>query len=264
MIRIEDLDVGRNVAGCAQRQLRDLEQIGIDWDGPPLVQSANHRQQMTALKQLVDQGRTYPCFCSRADIRQAASAPHDPGSELRYPGTCRSLAPDVVAERLERDVPHCIRLRSDRSERAFRDVVLGELRGTVDDVVLMRRDGVIAYNLAVVVDDASRGVELVVRGADLAQATPPQLELIELLDLVVPRYAHVPVLLAPDGARLAKRHGSVTLGDRVALGETPAAVRGMLAASVGLALPAEQPTMHELLQRFDPELLPREPTTFPA
>jgi glutamyl-tRNA synthetase len=141
---------------------------------------------------------------------------------------------------------------------------MGPREGVVDDVVVRRNDGAPAYNLAVVVDDGAQSVGEVVRGADLLDSTPRQLHLARLLGVPVPSHAHVPMLLGSDGARLAKRHGSVTLADRAALGESPAEVRAGLAASVGLAEPGEVPGLADLLERFDPAALPREPTVLAA
>jgi glutamyl-tRNA synthetase len=134
----------------------------------------------------------------------------------------------------------------------------------VDDVVIRRNDGAPGYNLAVVVDDADQGVEEVVRGADLLDSTPRQALLGRLLGLPAPAYAHVPLVLGPDGARLAKRHGAVTLADRAARGQSSARVRGELAASVGLAEAGEEPSMDDLLARFDPGAIPFEPTVLAA
>ena len=143
-------------------------------------------------------------------------------------------------------------MRADAARITFTDRLAGETSGVVDDFVVRRNDGAYAYNLAVVVDDAAQGVEEVVRGADLLESTPRQLWLAARLGLAAPRHAHVPLMRGPDGARLAKRHGAVTLADRVALGETPDDVRGALAAGVGLAGPGERPTMADLLERFEP------------
>ncbi len=141
------------------------------------------------------------------------------------------------------------------------DELAGVVTGVVDDMVVRRNDGGWAYNLAVVVDDHDQGVGQVVRGADLLDTTPRQAWLHGRLGFgALPRYAHVPLVLGPDGARLAKRHGAVTLADRLAAGQDAAHVRGLLAASAGLAEPGEAPGMDELLARFDPSRLPREPT----
>jgi glutamyl-tRNA synthetase len=142
---------------------------------------------------------------------------------------------------------------------AFTDRLRGPTVGAVDDVVLRRRDGVPAYNLAVVVDDAAQGVDEVVRGDDLLTSTARQLHLAGLLDLAVPTYAHVPLALGPDGQRLAKRHGAVTLADLRAAGISTTAVLGRLATSLDLGGPDGSVTVDRLLDRFDPDRLPREP-----
>lgn len=141
----------------------------------------------------------------------------------------------------------------------FHDRLHGRCSGVVDDVVLRRNDGVPAYNLAVVIDDSAQGVGEVVRGDDLLDSTPRQLHLGALLGLPPPSYAHVPMVLAPDGARLAKRHGAVTLRDLAARGTTPAGVVRRLGASLGLTDPGESVTTTEMLARFDPDRLPRAP-----
>ncbi len=150
-------------------------------------------------------------------------------------------------------------MRSAAPEVAWTDRLAGPRSGPVDDVVVRRGDGVYAYHLAVVVDDAAQGIGEVVRGDDLADSTPRQVALGRLLGLTEPTWTHVPLVLGPDGARLAKRHGAVTLADRAARGESPADVLALLARSLGLASPRERPTPADLLPRFDPAALPREP-----
>jgi glutamyl-tRNA synthetase len=237
LLRIEDLDRGRVRAEHEASQLADLRALGLDWDGPVVRQSERTALYEAALARL----DTYPCWCTRAEIREAASAPHGELPEGAYPGTCRALSAAEREERAASGRPPALRVRAD---------------GAVDDFVVRRNDGAVAYNLAVVVDDADQGIEQVVRGADLQETTPRQVWLAEALGIPVPDHRHVPLVLGPDGARLAKRHGAVTLADRP---ETPAGVRGLLAASVGLAAAGEEPTMDELLARFDPDALPTEP-----
>jgi glutamyl-tRNA synthetase len=260
LMRVEDLDTGRVRPGLAERQLADLAAIGLDWDPPVMTQSERLEAYEAAIAALDADGLLYPCWCTRREIREAASAPHGDLPEGAYPGTCRELTAAQRAEREASGRPPALRLRAGAARVAFTDRLLGRVEGVVDDMVVRRNDGAPAYNLAVVVDDAAQGVEEVVRGDDLAQGTPRQIHLARVLGLPVPAYAHVPLMLGPDGARLAKRHGAVTLADRVARGQTPAQVRGELMASVGLAEPGSEPTMDELLERFDPALLPREPT----
>jgi glutamyl-tRNA synthetase len=226
-------------------------------------QSGRTELYLEALSQLEAQGRVYPCWCTRAEIRAAAEAPHGPLPEGAYPGTCRRLTAVQRAER-ERAAgrPPALRLDAGDEQIFFTDLLRGRQEGAVDDFVLRRGDGTPAYNLAVVVDDAAQGVEEVVRGDDLLDSTPRQLHLASLLGLPAPSHAHVPLVLGPDGARLAKRHGAVTLTDRLAAGQTVAGVVGRLAASVGLADPDEELTAVELVDRFDPDRLARRPWIF--
>lgn len=264
LMRVEDLDAGRVRPGLSEAQLADLAALGLDWDPPVVTQSERLDAYAEAIGRLDAQGALYPCFCTRREIREAASAPHGPLPEGAYPGTCRELTAAARADRERSGRPPALRLRAGGELVAYEDRLLGRVEAAVDDVVVRRNGGAPAYNLAVVVDDAAQGVEEVVRGADLAQTTPRQILLAHRLALPVPAYAHVPLVLGPDGARLAKRHGAVTLADRAALGETPEQVRGELAASVGLADPGETPSMDELLERFDPGALPTRPSVLTA
>jgi glutamyl-tRNA synthetase len=262
LMRVEDLDRQRVRPGCEEEQLADLRSIGIDWDGPVVRQSERLELYDDALARLDGEGRLYPCYCSRAEIRQAASAPHGPSSEGVYPGTCREL---TAAERAEREAAGrrpALRLRADGERVEFEDGLMGASGEASDDFVVRRNDGAPAYNLAVVVDDGAQGVEEVVRGADLLDSTPRQLLLARLLGLAAPRHVHVPLVFGADGSRLAKRHGSVTLADRRALGESDTQVLAWLAASAGLAGLGEEVGPSELVERFDPARIRLEPTTF--
>jgi glutamyl-tRNA synthetase len=262
LMRVEDLDRQRVRAGCEEEQLADLAAIGVDWDGAVVRQSERPGLYEEALARLDADGRLYACYCTRAEIREAASAPHGPPVEGFYPGTCREL---TAADRAEREAAGrraALRLRAGAERVAFEDRLLGPAHGLVDDFVVRRNDGAHAYNLAVVVDDADQGVGEVVRGADLLDSTLRQLLLARLLGVEEPRHAHVPLVLGPDGARLAKRHGSVTLADRLALGETVEQVVGWMASSAGLAEPGEPVTAADLVERFDPARIPRDPTIF--
>lgn len=252
LVRVEDLDRVR--PGAAERQLEDLAALGLDWDPPVEWQSRRLPLYRHAIGQLTAAGLTYECFCTRKEIQQAVTAPHGPlGS---YPGTCRDLTEREREQRRAAGRPAALRLRADRGEFTVTDLLLGEYRGPVDDLVLRRGDGTPAYNLAVVVDDAEAGIDQVVRGDDLLPSTPRQAYLATLLDLPVPQYAHVPLVLNSAGARLAKRDGAVTLRDRIALGETPRSVLKLLAASLGYG---DADTPGALLEQFRPENLPREP-----
>lgn len=244
LLRIEDLDRAR--AGAEAKQIRDLTLIGLDWDDAPMRQSDQQQHYLDALTQLRDQDLLYECFCTRRDIAEAASAPHQaPG---QYPGTCRNLA-EVEKARKRRERPAAWRLRTGILDFRIHDAQHGNFRGPVDDFVLLRNDGVAAYNLAVVVDDARQGVDQVVRGDDLLASAPGQAYLASLLGHPVSEYAHVPLALNPAGQRLAKRDGAVTLAD-VGLAESLKLIFGSL--DLPPALPAA-------LAEFDPARLPRDP-----
>lgn len=260
ILRVEDLDPERSRTDLAHRQVADLAALGIDWDGEVVWQSQRLEMYREAVAKLEQAGLVYECWCTRAEILAAASAPHGEQPEGAYPGTCAALTRARREQlRFERGGP-ALRLRAGGVREQFVDRLLGAVESVVDDFVLVRKDGVCAYNVAVVVDDALQGIGCVVRGADLASATPRQILLQRLLGLPHPDWAHVPLVLGPDGRRLAKRDGAVTLEARSRLGESPAFVRGLIAATLGLAEPGEQPSPEQLVRRFDPKLIGTEPT----
>ncbi|WP_419150583.1 tRNA glutamyl-Q(34) synthetase GluQRS [Nocardia vinacea] len=251
VLRIDDLDRVR--PGAEQRQLADLAAIGLDWDGPVVRQSDRLPHYRAAIDRLTAAGLTYECYCTRREIQQATTAPHGPLGH--YPGTCRDLTETERAAHRTDGRPAALRLRAHATEFEITDELHGSYRGPVDDVVLRRGDGIPAYNLAVVVDDAEQRIDQVVRGDDLLPSTPRQAYLATLLGLPVPHYAHVPLVLNAAGKRLAKRDGAVTLADQLALGSTPDRVAAALASSLGY--PPVSPA--ELLDGFDPTDLTQEP-----
>lgn len=262
-MRVEDIDSERSSAESAARQLEDLAAIGLEWDEPVLYQHDRGRAYADALAQL----DTYECYCTRRDIREAASAPHaQPGM---YPGTCRDLTEEQRA--LRRSELHAegrlpaIRLRAHAREWTVRDYYKGEYTGPVDDVILKRggrvdqaQAGDWAYNLAVVVDDGYQGVDQVVRGDDLLFSAPAQAYLADRLGFTAPFYIHVPLVVGPKGRRLAKRDGAVTLREMMAHVST-ADVVGKIAESLGCVGISDAQT---LLEKFDPERLPRDAWVF--
>ena len=175
LMRIDDLDRQRVRPGVAEQQLADLAALGLDWDGPVVRQSERMDAYAEAIARLDGEGALYPCFCTRAEIRQAASAPHGALPEGAYPGTCRELTRAERAAREAAGRPPALRLRAGAVTVGFTDRLLGPHAAVVDDLVVRRNDGVPAYNLAVVVDDTAAGVGEVVRGADLVETTPRQL-----------------------------------------------------------------------------------------
>jgi glutamyl-tRNA synthetase len=221
-VRMEDLDRVTSSRKWEQRQLADLAAFGMVPEGPVVRQSERFDLYRDAIATLRAMGRVYECFCTRREIREAASAPHGDLPEGAYPGTCRDLTAARRAELEAEGRRPALRLRSEGERFVVDDLEKGRYEGGVDDVVLQRNDGVPAYNLAVVVDDAAQGVTHVLRGDDLLSSTPRQMLLQQLLGLPHPTYTHVGLVYGPDGQRLAKRHGAVTLPELLALGWTPA------------------------------------------
>lgn len=270
VLRMEDLDKPRERPGAAERILRSLRWLGLDWDegpdvgGPygPYVQSERLTLYDEAALRLVNAGLAYECWCSRKEVA-AASAPH-PGEEgPRYPGTCRVPDPQRAAARRAQGRMPAIRLRVPSDPIAFEDGIHGPQRiavqDQVGDFVIRRADGVAAYQIAVVVDDAAMGITEVLRGDDLLSSTPRQILLYEALGLPVPSFLHVPLVVGPDGERLAKRHGAASLAELMDRGEDPRAVCGALAELSGLARPGERLSPRDLLSRWDPARIGRQP-----
>lgn len=266
IVRMEDLDRITSSRANEAAQLRDLAALGLHWDGAVVRQSERFDRYDAAIETLAAADRTYECFCTRREIRDAVSAPQAErtGSTVlvadgAYPGTCRELTGAATAELRDAGRRPALRLRAGSTVVEVEDRLHGIVRGVVDDVVLRRNDGVPAYNLAVVVDDAAQHVSEVVRGDDLLSSTPRQVLLQRWLGLPTPAYLHVPLVLGGDGVRLAKRHGDVTLQALAGRGIDPPAVLGLLAASLRLSEPGERVTVDNLVDRFDPDRLPREP-----
>ncbi|AQA02805.1 tRNA glutamyl-Q(34) synthetase GluQRS [Mycobacterium sp. MS1601] len=247
LVRVEDLD-DRASPDIAGRQLADLSAIGLTWDETPQHQTAHESRYDAVISELTDRGLTYECYCSRREILQAPRAPHAP--EGAYPGTCRDL---TEAQRQQQDRPPALRLRADTYSYTVNDLLHGTYTGVVDDLVLRRGDGVPAYNLAVVVDDAAQGVDQVVRGDDLLASSPRQAYLGALLGYSAPVYAHVPLALNREGKRLAKRDGAVTLAE--------IGVEAAL-AQIGQSLGYTSSSLTDFLAEFDPQRLPREPWVY--
>lgn len=260
VLRVEDLDPDRSKQPLAEGQLRSLREIGLDWDEGPVYQSARTALYDEAVVALEAKGLVYPCFCSRAEIARASSAPHGPADDgPRYPGTCRALS---EAERREREAAGrrpALRFRVREGVVDFADGILGpiaqDVQATVGDFVVRRMDGAYAYQLAVVVDDDAMGMTHVLRGADLALSTPRQLLIYEALGRPAPRFFHAPLVRGPDGGKLSKRHGPVGVETLRSLGVPPALVVSELARLCGLP---ERPSPRELIDGFDLSLLPGE------
>lgn len=247
LIRVEDLDQQRCKPEFEATQLADLAALGIESEGPIIRQSDRFEMYHRAIDHLTADGLTYECFCTRKEILEAASAPHQRLGA--YPGTCRHLT-DSEREQRRRERPPALRLKTTAAEWTINDVIHGSVTAQLDDLVVQRNDGTPAYNLAVVLDDAWQEIDQVVRGDDLLMASPVQAYLAHVLGVNVPEYVHVPLALNTEGKRLAKRDGAVTLRDL----DRQEAWK-LIVDSLGMR--GDSPA--ELLNAFSLDLLPRKP-----
>jgi glutamyl-tRNA synthetase len=263
VLRIEDIDSPRVKPGAADQAALDLRWLGLDWDGEPVVQSRRLRFYESALQHLRGRELVYPCTCSRQDIERAASAPHAEHEGPSYPGTCADRRVADAAALSGRPYAWRFRVGSQLPGREFVDTFRGptgvDPRLAGGDFVVWKSDATPAYQLAVVVDDAAQSVTEVIRGEDLVPSTPRQLRLYEALGLKPPRFVHVPLVVAPDGRRLAKRHGDTRLAALRDAGVRPEALLGLLAWSCGWIERIESISAAELVPLFQLETLPREP-----
>ena len=245
VLRIEDLDPARSRREYAEAIMDDLKWLGLSWDRRAEDQSRRGAAYREALERL----DTYPCYCSRDELH-AASAPHASDGRIIYAGTCRNLTPD---QRRRQAKPPCLRVRVPDREVAFVDGLQGpcalSLQREWGDFIVRRADGVAAYQLAVVVDDAANGVTEVVRGRDLLSSTPVQIWLYEALGLNAPTFCHTPMLLAPDGRRLSKRDGDCYLRHLRGMWP-PEKVVGLVAWLYGLTDRWERVSASELARDF--------------
>lgn len=257
LLRIEDLDPDRSKPEHTEGIFEDLRWLGLDWDGPVMKQSERGAAYEAALSQLKRAGRVYPCWCSRQDIARAASAPHVGEDGPVYPGTCRGRSEAPPHAR-----PPALRFRVEPGVERFIDALHGEqtqdVAAAVGDFVLRRFDGVPSYQLAVVVDDAAQNISDVLRADDLLGSTARQLQLYRALKLEPPRFAHVPLLVGPDGHRLAKRFGALTVAALREKGFSPERVLGRLAQWSGLG-DGSPVSLETLREGFSLQRVRREP-----
>lgn len=268
VLRIEDLDGPRVKAGADAQAIDDLRWLGIDWDDGPTRQSGRHDAYAALVDQQLRSGRAYPCVCSRREVDLAASAPHADDGASVYPGTCRGRFASIEEAQRAAGRSPAVRFRVDDDPIRFTDGFAGERwfdpPRELGDFVIRKADGTAAYQLAVVADDAAAGVTQVVRGDDLIDSTPRQIMLYRALGWAdrIPAYTHLPLVIGPDGRRLAKRHGDTRLATYRSAGVPAAAVLTLLARWCGMNRPARSPA--DLLGDFALERLPRAPITFTA
>jgi glutamyl-tRNA synthetase len=251
VLRIEDIDSPRIKPGAAEEACDDLRWLGLDWDEEPVVQTQRLPLYEAALRELQTKEQVYPCTCTRKDVELAASAPHAEHEGPAYPGTC---AHRTVADAAHLQQPHAWRFRVGPESLAFDDGLRGpthiDLRQIGGDFVVWKSSDTPAYQLAVVVDDAAQGITEVIRGDDLIPSTPRQLLLYQALQLKPPRFTHVPLVVGPDGRRLAKRHGDSRLSSLRAAGVQPEMLLGLLAWSCGWLETVRPITVRELTPLF--------------
>ncbi len=260
ILRMEDIDSPRVKAGADQQAMYDLAWLGLDWDEGPIYQSSRLWFYQQALRRLQEQELVYPCTCTRSDIERAASAPHLDHEGLPYPGTCAARRVADAAQLDESRFAWRFRVRP--QAQVFDDQYHGRVRVGSEfggDFVVWKSSGTPAYQLAVVVDDAARNVTEVVRGDDLIPSTPRQLQLYEALGLEAPRFTHVPLVVGPDGRRLAKRHGDTRLAALRGKGVRAEALVGLLAWSCGWLPRAEPIRAAGLLSVYRLDAIPRQP-----
>lgn len=266
LLRMEDLDSGRARPELADQAMRDLEWLGLDWDGEPRFQTSDTTPYGRALERLLDSGQAYPCTCSRRAVLDALDAPHA-GGEVRYPGTCRGRWTSVRAAVETSGGAAGVRFRVPEGPIRWHDDVLGsqvhDPSAEVGDFLIARRDGAWAYQLAVVVDDARDGVTEVLRGDDLAPSAARQRLLQEALGLPRPRWLHVPLVVDEQGRRLAKRDADLALATLREARVDPRALVAWVARSAGWEVPARS-TAGEVVAAFDLETLPRRPVVVDA
>lgn len=264
ILRLEDLDVDRCRPEYCDQVMRDLDWLGLDWDNEPVYQSQRTEIYAEYFRKLEQQGLIYPCYCTRAE-RLAASAPHRSDGITVYDGRCRRLSPEERAQLSATRRP-AWRVAVPAESFCIHDLCQGQYSEQLDrdcgDFILRRSDGVYAYQLAVVVDDALMGVNQVVRGRDLLDSTPRQIWLNRTLGFVSPEYAHVPLLLAPDGRRLAKRDRDQELGLLQQRYTAPELV-GHLAHLAGLIPEYTPVTPAQLVSLFSWHKVPREDLIVP-
>ena len=259
-LRLEDLDIERVKPGMIEAAIEDLRWLGLDWDGEPYVQSSGFGEINAAATALVDRGLAYPCICTRKEIQAAMSAPHGESTETIYPGTCRGKFKTLAAAERASGRPAALRFAVPNQLVRIEDGIQGvrefDVATSIGDFPILRRFGMPAYQLAVVVDDARQGVTEIVRGSDLLESCARQWLLQEALGFAHPHWWHVPLVTDAAGRRLAKRSDDVSLARLRAAGTDPQRIVAWVARSLGIDVPTRV-RAQELVPQFDMTRLPR-------
>jgi len=266
VLRIEDIDGPRIKGGADEQAIGDLRWLGIDWDEGPIYQSARTTMYREAVDSLIASGKAYPCVCSRKEIELAASAPHAEDGSAVYPGTCRGRFKSVEEAQSVSGKPPAIRFNVTQKVVSFLDCFAGPQRfemAALGDFVIAKADGTPAYQLAVVLDDATMGVKYVIRGDDLIDSTPRQLLLYRAFGIAekIPAYFHLPLVVGEDGRRLAKRHGDTRLSHYRETGVSSNRVLAYLARTMGIEAD-DSITIDELRSQFWLDRVPQQQIVF--
>lgn len=267
LMRVEDLDGPRVKPGATEAMLEQLAWMGLQWEEPIVYQDRRLDRYDQCLRELIDLGAAYPCICSRKDIETAAGAPHAEDFDGVYPGTCRGRFADAEQAQAASDRPIAWRVIVPDEEIVIDDHIHGRrsfnLARTCGDFVIHRSSGRAAYQLAVTVDDADSNVDAVVRADDLLESAARQVLLRRLLGLAPEaEYWHLPLVIGPDGRRLAKRHGDTRLSHYRRQGMPRERLWGLLGTWSGLLDRRREVDLDELQARFDLARVPREPIVF--
>ena len=268
ILRIEDLDGPRIKPGADRQAIDDLRWLGIDWDEGPIYQSSRLETYANAVQQLIENGRAYPCICSRREIDLSASAPHAEDGSNVYPGTCRGKFKTVDEARAATGRNPAIRFAVEQEQIEFTDSFAGhqtfDVQRQLGDFVISKTDGTPAYQLAVVVDDAQMQVNEVIRGDDLLDSTPRQILLYRALGMAerIPRYTHLPLVIGEDGRRLAKRHGDTRIATYREAGVPVERILALMARWLGIKEVADLVSAQSLLDSFHLDRIPKQPIIF--
>lgn len=265
VLRIEDLDGPRIKTGSDRQLIEDLSWLGLDWDQGPVYQSSRMVSYQAAIEKLLDDGKAYPCICSRKEVELAASAPHSEDGSAVYPGTCRGRFESIEKAREMAGRVPAIRFRVPEGKLEFADQFRGlqsfDVGRQLGDFIIAKGDGTPAYQLAVVVDDAAMGITHVVRGDDLLDSTPRQILLYHALGLAdhIPTYYHLPLVVGVDGRRLAKRHGDTRLATYRGQNISARSMLQLLAKWCGIENAAGVSAAGDLLAFFRMDAMPARP-----
>jgi glutamyl-tRNA synthetase len=266
LLRIEDTDRARSTDESTRAIFEGMEWLGLDWQGDVVFQGANLERHRADARRLLDERKAYRCFCTAEELDQRRAAAEAAGQTFRYDRRCDFLAADEVAARVARGEPSTVRFRVPDGYTEWSDMVHGRIsfpNKDIDDFIILRSDATPIYNLAVVSDDITMAITLVMRGDDHISNTPKQILLYEALGAALPTFAHLPMIHGMDGKKLSKRHGATAVGDYQHLGILPSAMRNFLAL-LGWSPGGDREVMEmgELIESFSPEGLLKKAAVF--